>query len=102
VSEIGVGDVLEARCDIAAFGGGPAVVHKGDRATVIAIHDMHRLDHICMLVRRPLGVSLREFPQRTPNAYWCPCRWKKIGGSRADTVRRFAEDLTPAKPKVGA
>lgn len=36
------------------------------------------------------------------NPSWCPNHWRKIGGSRADTVRRFAEDLTPAKPKVDA
>jgi hypothetical protein len=31
---------------------------------------------------------------------WCYCGWRKIGGSKSDTVRRFAEELTPARPKV--
>lgn len=33
---------------------------------------------------------------------YAACAFRKIGGSQTDTVRRFTEDLTPARPTVDA
>lgn len=47
-------------------------------------------------------VSVPFYHATCPDIPRCPHHWRKIGGSQADTVRRFAEDLTTTPEVVVA
>jgi hypothetical protein len=89
-TDIGPGDVVEAliACDhwLYSF---PA----STRATVGELN-LRR----CDCCGYPFGLVLVEYPLNVGG--WCARHWRKIGGSKADTVRRFAEDLNPVLEPV--
>jgi hypothetical protein len=93
--DIGPGDVVEALHGAHTRNWWEA----GDRAVVTAIHPSRKLPCGACGQYSPGFNSTARAPQ-----YWlhCLCGWRKIGGSQAQTVSRFAEDLSPARPKVDA
>ncbi len=92
--DIGPGDVVEA-----VINDGPVKV--GDRTTVVEISIFSNYT-TCICGLSGVGMRLRDFELPNPTWRWCPCGWRKIGGSRADIVRRFAEDLTVTPERVDA
>lgn len=101
-SELGRGDVVCAIRDESAGGGCPLAIKSGDRVVVLEVRALPNPGclpcGICHdLPERGLALDLPFDPDESWGL-WCPCNWRKIGGSRADTVRRFAEDLQVSKP----
>lgn len=94
--DIGPGDVVEAIRDASApeFG---VSVHRGDRHMIAAVEDVPARYSVCRLCNDPLAQALHFTDDAPMNFLHCSCIWRKIGGSRAETVRRFAEDLTPVR-----
>lgn len=91
------GDVVEAVRDIRRRqDGGPLLeiaVPKGTRAVV---RGLLSLPWLCTYCGSSDGLDVGRL---RPSAL---CAWRKIGGSQADTVRRFAEDLAVSKPLTPA
>lgn len=100
-TDLGKGDVVAAVSDLSVIGawtatGRPYVVKAGQRA--IVAETVHTAGACCTVCGRPphlVGLKLEEYPLR-PGVLFCPCEWRKIGGSEAETVARFAHHLTPA------
>lgn len=91
--DIGPGDVVEA------WGIPGNIIPDGTRAIVTEIGpEPDFVGHQCHLAWAR-GLKLLEFPTSDPNIYWCPCVWRKVGGSRSDTVHHFAEDLNAKQPR---
>lgn len=103
MTDIGPWDVVEAIKDMSITapmtgGRGPYVIARGQRATVEKlITERSSICAVCGDTKGP-GLLLVEYPLGQGIA-WCPCEWRKIGGSQADHVRWFAEYLK-AKPVV--
>lgn len=96
-TDIGPGDVVSARAP-ATYNDAP--IPPGTRTVVVALGpDGQRTEpHCCKLARRPdRGLVLKDFPMGDDST-WCPCVWRKIGGSQADTVARFRESLNVRSP----
>jgi hypothetical protein len=96
-ADLGKDDVVEAVRDLVGEVAGHRIeVRRGDRATVVRVRSSTWLICPC---DGPFGLVLQEYP--LPEAYgstwqWCACGWRKVGGSQADTVRRFVEELNRA------
>lgn len=81
--DIGPGDVLQhigtgRRCIVEEVVGGAQLLCIGCmRTETFGLHFV--------------GVIRNEQPH-------CPNHWRKIGGSRADTIRQFSEDLNTKTP----
>lgn len=98
--DIGPGDVVEYVDAVHPYPGG--VIIRGDRRVIDAIAPIGLEAGECMecgLVGGAgyylVGIARGRWP-------WCPNHWRKIGPSRSETVRLFAEDLNVERPKVGA
>ena len=91
MTDIGPGDVVEAVCDL--FNVAP----KGTRSIV---SDVLNVEAVCTRCNSAFGQGLLIKGVPVPPSYiwWCTCEWKKIGGSRTQTVARFAEDLNVPTP----
>lgn len=96
--DIGVGDVVSAVRSERRLRTGWVVA--GQRQVVLAIA-VGRSNQPCGFCGQPFQGRALLALDLDPQGYgnWCPCGWRKIGGSRSDTVRRFAEDLnlTPSR-----
>jgi hypothetical protein len=92
--DIGVNDVVERIDDESP----PSPVWRlGDRARVLGVKSGgHHLTCGQCGATGPAGLFLDPHPSGVLGA-WCINHWRKIGGSAADTVRLFVEDLTPAR-----
>lgn len=94
--DLGPGDVVVAVANVISARWG--TIPRGTRATVTELSPgpspgCNGCDG------GPGGVHLAEFP----NPRWfCLCRWRRVGGSRSDTIRLFAADLTVRAPDVSA
>lgn len=95
--DIGPSDVVECIKDISS-NRGPYEVPLGSRATVLETVRIERSERPCQLCGNATnGFRLVEYP--TPIQWiWCPCAWRKVGGSLEDTVRLF-EAYTRDKPE---
>ena len=90
--DIGVGDIVEA-VDPRGWRRYP----HGRRYTVKAVFgptDKCR----CAKSEAHGGLDLWEAPPNPGYRGYCIYDFRKIGGSQAETIRRFAEDLTPNLP----
>ena len=88
---IGSGDVVE-RLDLDGVWGW----RPGDRAIVFGV--VPRTKPFCEACGSSAGDALVLHPAPdSGTGAWCSLHWRRLGGSRADTVGRFAEHLTPQK-----
>lgn len=91
-TDIGPGDVVEAIRDIRRrVNNGPLLeitVAKGERHVVLAVAAFRLFGCTYCGGFDAIDVGL--------SGAACICGWKKIGGSEADTLRLFAEDLNAA------
>lgn len=100
--ELGKGDVVVATTDQEPFPPWYEYhVTKGDRGIVSAVVTVRTRGVPGCLCGSPFGLKVEPFSLLDDLA-WCACQWRKIGGSQADTVRRFAEDLNLGKPLTPA
>ena len=93
--DIGPGDVVE-RVDLSDS------VLCGTRAIVLAVISPSELDPCEACDKDGPGLVL-SVPNAAGYEAWCIYHWRKIGGSQADTVRLFTEDLNikaPAAPEL--
>lgn len=101
--DIGKGDVVVARSNLAvgcqwtAPGRGDYHIQAGQRAVVEAVRKARGTCSNCTCTDLS-GLRLVEYPL-VEYAMWCPCEWKKLGGSQADTVAQFSAALS-ATPKL--
>lgn len=102
MDDLGPGDVVEATHNVYRTEGVHAalVAVPGDRAVVVGIinRNSHQVCGFCQ-TSPPIALLLDE-PYPGIGRGWCPCGWRKIGGSREDTVRQFANDLDTEHPSV--
>lgn len=106
MTDLGKGDVVVAVSDMSVnsmwtTGPGPYHIKTGDRAIVAEIVRTNGWCTGCgNKPANEVGLKLEEYPLR-PGVFFCPCEWRKIGPSEAETVARFAHHLTPAHaPRV--
>ena len=91
MSDIGPGDVVERLTDH-RYG----LVKAGERFVVERIGTATGR---CPACRDAACLHLRGVLPSPGRDGWSPCKWKKIGGSQADTIRTFAEDLSVKPPQ---
>lgn len=101
--DLGNRDVVEAVHDVDVparwtGGNGAYAIRRGQRATVIEVRSCHGRCTDCGCQGGIFGLRLAEFPL-APYVLWCPCEWRKIGGSQADTVAQFAGHLGAPKER---
>jgi hypothetical protein len=97
-ADLGKDDVVEAINDmqVAALWTPPGVgdyqIAAGQRAIVVEV--MYAAGFCTRCGHQPdaAGLVLAEYPL-IARVRWCPCEWKKIGGSKADHVSQFAQHL---------
>lgn len=94
--DIGPGDVVE--CTVSGSGVRRGALRLGGRYVV----EGASAPAYCMCGRNDKrhGILLAGLRSGSTTGGWCSYSFRKIGGSQADTVRRFAEDLTPATPET--
>lgn len=101
--DLGPGDVVEATTDKYAVGAMRCLARRGFRGRVERI--VTRLsDEICAVCGTSPKVALVVAGLDVgPDRGWCTCGWKKIGGSKDQTVSLFANHLnTKSREKVDA
>ena len=100
MTDLGRHDVVER------VGGVPHRWRAGERATVVSVLPISpfRCDTCGQRVAQGLILTPdRRLPiDKQRGLAWCPNHWRKIGPGRDEVARMFAEDLSPAKPKVSA
>jgi hypothetical protein len=103
MTDLGKGDVVAAVQDLDVparwTGHGEYHVRVGQRAIVVEVRQPCGFCTRCGHKPDLVGLRLEEYPL-VRGVLWCPCEWRKIGGSEADTVAQFAgylktEILTP-------
>ena len=94
MADIGLGDVVEAIYDFAYFG-----VSMGERHAVSEIVPNSGQCSECG-GRDNDAFLLEAAPLFGAWVSWCPCGWRKIGGSKSDTIRQFENDLNTDHPSV--
>lgn len=94
--EIGPGDVVEATRDLPAQFGDTVicVAPKGARAVVLGVSG----PGWCNCRPDCCGLDLEGWPLPR-HMHWCPCGWRKVGGSQVDTVRQFEDALRQCSPR---
>ena len=98
MTDLGKGDVVAAVHDLDVparwtDGHGPYAVRRGQRAIVAEVRICRGLCTQCGA--RPGGVAglrLEEYPLAS-FVMWCPCEWRKLGGSLDEHVAQFASHL---------
>jgi hypothetical protein len=97
-ADLGKDDVVEAIGDMhvvalwTAPGMGDYQIDAGQRATVVEVRCVAGYCTRCGHQPDAAGLVLAEYPL-IDRVRWCPCEWKKIGGSQADHVSQFAQHL---------
>lgn len=105
MSDIGPGDVVEAvfPAYVGSFLTGRAEGYRikvGDRAIVSALTTVGRFSQCDNCGdKSQRGLLLKEYPLREAVA-WCFCEWRRVGPTRAELSKRFAEDLRQGERKV--
>lgn len=99
---ISPGDVVAAT---RSFGPEPFMnyrIEAGTRSTVIQVFAFEAIDADTAKCGCAFGFWLEDY-SLSINTSFCGCNWRKIGGSRADTMRLFAQPFSTKAPseKVG-
>lgn len=87
MTDIGIGDVVEATSDMPDSG-----VSKGDRDIVRALWVGEGICRGCGEFSGK-GLVLAGHEPAGGAVSWHTCGWRKVGGSQADTIRRIRERL---------
>lgn len=97
-TDIGPGDCVEAKIEMwiskawTAPGQDGYVIHPGTRTVVVDLSPKrHSICSTCGVRDQP-GLLLTDYPLM-PYVAFCPCEWRKIGGSKGEHVKQFAEYL---------
>lgn len=90
--DIGPGDVVEAVKRMIGDRTNRPYVSVGQRAVVRSLLTTPPACRACK------GEESYILEGISSNLLFCVCGWRKIGGSQADTIRRFAEDLNVRLP----
>lgn len=112
MDDLGPGDVVEAMVelhvspDVTGQGAGYDI-DKGSRAIVAQVGPT-RIG-VCIVCGDATGPALLllDYPLRTGVAWCAVCEWRKVGGSKADHLKWFADHVRPkpepalAKPRLG-
>jgi hypothetical protein len=103
--DLGKGDVVEAIHDVDVHprwtdGHGFYAVRQGQRAIVEEVRSCHGYCTDCGQRAGLVGLRLVEYPL-APFVLWCPCEWRKIGGSIDEHVAQFKAHLGAPAPAVG-
>jgi hypothetical protein len=99
MTDIGPGDCVEAVRD--SMDG--EVVHARRKDRDIVVEVVISPDHMpCPYCgsEETAGLILKDHGGDDPEWVFCICGWKKVGGSRSDTMRWFASDLTVKSPET--
>jgi hypothetical protein len=98
MTDLGKGDVVAAVHDVSVAGvwtgHGDYNIKAGQRAIVEEVRQCLGTCTGCSHKPAVIGIRLVEYPLERW-VLWCPCEWRRIGGSEADHVARFAGYLKP-------
>ena len=101
--DLGPGDVVEAVYDICSRGRRDCLARKGFRTLVEEVVTRVSPDACVACGTSPEVALVLVGVDAGPGHGWCPCGWKKIGGSKDQTVSLFAGHLnTKSREKVDA
>jgi hypothetical protein len=98
MTDIGPGDCVEAVRDVVSYDG-TVYARRGERDIVEVVHGPLPTDEVCFWGHRLGGFELVEHTL-PPGTFFCVCGWRKVGPSRDETTRLFAEDLHVRAPET--